>query len=334
MTTRLGMRAFLAMTLLLLTFSGVQAQEDKWSIVFTPQVWVEHVEKNGFAPAATTLGAGAFPINLFDQRGNFIGNFLGEARFQPGSFRTRDTFPTSAVYPQWGGQLAAQRGPWTFGVAAQYVSMEHRTDYETTGARVPCTVPIVFTGTCTVPAKVLLATELLRTDRLDVDATATYFFADLLKDLLDLSTGLGVKWIRASGHRTLDSAGRLTAFGSSMTYTLDGANGRRLTNHATFLDNFYGATIPTTLNLHLTRDGKWLVPTTLTPFLGYEARNDQVNGYETSFAYGGTFDAGIRYVFDNGVAVYAGYRGQAIQGNDLYLAHGPLVNMSVRFGGK
>lgn len=328
MTTRLGMRAFLAMTLLLLTFSGVQAQEDKWSIVFTPQVWVEHVEKNGFAPAATTLGAGSFPI-LF--RGSL---FLGEAFFIPGSFRARDTFPTSVVYPQWGGQLAAQHGPWTFGIAAQYVSMEHRTDYETTGAQVPCSVPNIVSGACNVPAGRLLATELLRTDRLDIDATATYFFADMVKDLLDLSTGLGVKWIRASGHRTLDSAGNLTALGSTMTYTLDGANGRKLTNHATFLDNFYGATIPTTLNFHLTRDGKWLLPATLTPFLGYEDRVDQVNGAQSSFAYGGTFDAGIRYVFDNGVALYAGYRGQAIQGNDLYLAHGPLVNMSVRFGGK
>jgi hypothetical protein len=330
MMTRLGVPAFLAATLFLLTVSGAQAQEDKWSIVFTPQVWVEHVEKNGFGAAATTLGAGSFNINTSQ------GLLLGEASFAPGSFRARDTFPTSAVYPQWGGQVAAQHGPWTFGVAVQYVSMEHRTDYETTGAQVPCSIPVFFPPPqrCNVPAGRLIATELLRTDRLDVDVTATYFFADMVKDLLDVSTGLGFKWIRASGHRTLDSAGNLTAFGSTMTYTLSAANGFKSTNHATFIDNFYGATIPTTLNFHLTRDGKWLIPVTLTPFLGYEDRADQVNGAQTSFAYGGTFDAGIRYVFDNGVAAYAGYRGQALQGNDLFLAHGPLFNMSVRFGGK
>jgi hypothetical protein len=52
-----------------------------------------------------------------------------------------------------------------------------------------------------------LFTEKISTDRVDTDAAATYLFPDVIKDVLDVTTGLGFKWIRASGQRTLINNG-------------------------------------------------------------------------------------------------------------------------------
>jgi len=75
-------------------------------------------------------------------------------------------------------------------------------------------------------------------------------------------------------------------------------------------------------------------PITMSPFLGYEQRSDQILGPAKSFAYGGSFDIGVRYIFSNGVGVYVGWRGQAFNGNDLWFSQGPLFNLSVALGGK
>lgn len=347
MLTRLTVLLFLAPGLLLLTVAGVEAQ-DKWSFVFTPQVWFENVRNNGFAASNNASG--------FSQS-SFLQIVPSTALDSTGAD------PTSTFFPQWGGQFAAQRGPWTFGVAAQYLSFETSNTFSTTGATFPCSpgFPFCIAGT---PVSFnppfrgqTLYTEIINTDRTDVDVTATYFFPDVIKDVLDVTTGLGFKWIRASGHRTISDAntgvlganfsvfattpaqyirkncGNLNSFVSTFNKTLN-APDNCLTNRASFLDQYYGATIPTTLNFHLAQDGKWLLPLTMTPFLGFEGSSDQVLGWQSSFAYGGTFDVGVRYVFDNGVAVYGGWRGQAIQGINMFFAQGPVFNMSVRFGGK
>ncbi|HEV2054064.1 MAG TPA: hypothetical protein VGV06_02700, partial [Methylomirabilota bacterium] len=310
MLTRLTVLLFLAPGLLLLTVAGVEAQ-DKWSFVFTPQVWFENVRNNGFAASnnASGLSSNTFlqvvPSTALDSTG---------------------ADPTSYFFPQWGGQFAAQRGPWTFGVAAQYLSFETSNTFTTTSATFPCSPGNPF---CTPGSQIAftppfrgdkLYTEIINTDRTDVDVTATYFFPDVIKDLLDVTTGLGFKWIRASGHRTLSnvntgilganptftfsafpaqyfrkSCGNLNSYLSTFNRTFN-APDDCLTNRASFLDQYYGATIPTTLNFHLTPDGKWLLPLTMTPFLGSEGSSDQVLGWQTSFAYGGTFDVGVRYV--------------------------------------
>jgi hypothetical protein len=108
----------------------------------------------------------------------------------------------------------------------------------------------------------------------------------------------------------------------------------------------YAATFPIGAAVHLTKDSKWLLPFNITPLLGVENRNDenvvyQVNDNGTvdrldgnKFAYGVTADASIRYIINESVSAYAGMRVQYIQGHDKYLAFGPLVGMSVRFGGK
>jgi len=66
----------------------------------------------------------------------------------------------------------------------------------------------------------------------------------------------------------------------------------------------------------------------------YEQRSDQILGPAKSFAYGGSFDIGVRYIFSNRVGVHVGWRGQAFNGNDLWFSQGPLFNLSVALGGK
>jgi hypothetical protein len=336
----------LALVLSLCTVAGVQAQDDKWSIVFTPQLWMANIVENGFAPPAR-IGATAFSAVTLDQGvPRTVAVSVTEQSITRG-----DSDPSSTFYPQWGGQIAGQYRQWTIAAGAQYVSFETTTPLvrndgpftcqfltpgpgRPVGEQFPCNV----TGATTnVGPGAILGTEKIKTDRTDVDLILSYFIPDVIKDVLDVSIGGGFKWIRASGQRTLtNTPGNLSASGISNTlaplqYTY--ADGR-LSNTASFLDNFYGATIPVSLSFQLTRDKKWLLPVTMVPFLGYERQDDQVNGVKSEFAYGGTFDAGVRYVFDNGIALYAGYRAQVIQGVERYFAQGPLFNMSVRFGGK
>src|SRR5262249_31639463 len=119
----------------------------------------------------------------------------------------------------------------------------------------------------------------------------------------------------------------------------------------------YGATIPTSAILHLTNDSRWLLPFSVTPFFGAETRDDrdvvyavnyecsnllQCNGSPitvdrkdgTKFAVGVTADATVRWIINDYLSAYAGMRVQYIKGHEEYLAYGPLIGMSVRFGGK
>ena len=348
--TRLAVWLFLTPVFILLTMARVEAQ-DKWSFVFTPQVWFENIRNSGFS-AATNAGAAIL---------NGVTSPPIYGIVSVPTLKTDGSDPTSTFFPQWGGQFAAQHGPWTFGVAGQYLSYETSQEFSIQDSTT-CT----FGGSQTKCFNPLLNgqrlfTEKIDTDRVDVDVTATYFFPDVIKDVLDVTTGLGFKWIRASGQRTLTnngahlfqaggvgvpsvnyilkSCGNLDSFARSMNSAIaaggpsfDPGNCQR--NQTSFLDQQYGGTIPTTLNFRPTRDGKWLVPVTMTPFLGAEVRTDQILGSENKFAYGGTFDVGVRYVFDNGIAVFGGWRGQVFQGIDLFFSQGPVFNLSVRFGEK
>jgi len=100
------------------------------------------------------------------------------------------------------------------------------------------------------------------------------------------------------------------------------------------------------------------LPFSITPLLGAEHRNNrdvvysinmpataqelftnpdsvQVNRLDGwHLAYGVTSDLTVRWLITDMVSVYAGMRVQFIKGFDKYLAYGPLVGMSVRFGGK
>jgi hypothetical protein len=191
----------------------------------------------------------------------------------------------------------------------------------------------------------------------------SYFLPDVIKDLLDVSAGLGFKFIYASADRKI-----IQSAGASLTNANAGTGAVYCTNpncagatpgdrgdksKVNSTDYLYGVTFPTSFLFQLTRDKKWLLPFNISPFLGAEDRHDKGVVYDgtlsgavtspvftpkrldgTTFAYGVTSDLTLRYVFDNGIAPYVGFRVQYINGHEEYLAWGPLAGVSFRFGGR
>lgn len=325
-----------------------QEEPEGWSVVFTPQVWFSHIANNGFA--GNTVGIATL--------------FGGPPSEQGSPLFLIDSQPTSFFDPQWGGQLALQKGRWTLAAAAQYVSFTTRNDVI---ARQNET--FLFAGSVLgqVPAGGLVAQEFVDTDRFDFDLSASYFFSDVVKDVLDINAGLGFKFIYSSATRNYANGAPLTNFAAPgfppvpspfpTPFTYFVCPGSELIeaqcatrSRVSEDDYIYAAMFPISFNFHLTKDKKWFLPLNVSALLGAETRYDhnvvysvkpstvpgslgQVNRLDgTHLAYGVTADAGVRYTFDNGIALYGGFRVQAIQGFDYYFAWGPLVNMSVRFG--
>ena len=323
------------------------AQSDPWSFVLTPQVWISHIAKNGFAsaPDATTVG----PFFVFDPAGN-----INQAPFPSTSS------PNESLNPQWGMQFAAQKNRWTLATAFQYVTFETRNDLTYSGSQL-CVTFCINSGE-------RWAQEFVNTTRMDFDLSASYFFPDVVKDWVDVSLGAGFKFIYASASREYANLSPTAAVVSSLgpaqspptsagLYTIcvqddcTDAGARSRVKQQSYL---YGATFPMNATLHLTRDAKWLLPFSVTPLIGAETRNDhnivysltapatifdstpfKVNRQDgTKFAYGVTGDMTVRWLINETFSAYAGMRVQYINGHDKYLAYGPLVGMSVRFGGK
>jgi hypothetical protein len=335
---RLSVTGFAAAILVLALFAPARAQDDGWSIIFTPQVWFSHITNNGFAAPPPPILPGGFGPN-------------------PHQF-TVTSQPANALDPQWGAQLALQKNRWTFGVAAQYVSFETRNDISTNGAVTQAaifgvTLPFPLNNINTVPGQQIVQ-ERVDSDRFDFDLALTYFLPDVAKDVLDVNAGLGFKFIYASATRQFfngidPQAG--VSLGEQYLYAQcsnDDLLNCRTVQKVPVDDFYYGATFPLSFSFYPTADKKWIIPFNVSPFLGAETRDDHNVVYAvqsggptgftakrldgTTFAYGATADVGLRYVFDNGVALYGGFRVQFIEGHEQYLAWGPLLNMSVRFG--
>jgi hypothetical protein len=63
-----------------------------------------------------------------------------------------------------------------------------------------------------------------------------------------------------------------------------------------------------------------------------QTRVNRLDG--TTLAYGVTADATLRWILSDTLSVYGGMRVQYIKGHEQFLAYGPLIGMSVRFGGR
>jgi hypothetical protein len=274
-----------------------------------------------------------------------------------------ESSPKNALNPQWGIQLAAQKGRITLAGAFQYVNFDTSNDITYFH---PQNLPFSLIGPNSGER---WARELVDTTRMDVDVSASYFFPDVVKNWLDVSAGVGFKFIYASADRSFYN---LSAFASFLDndvsppglYTIcvsDQCNANNITFKKTVKEKsyLYAATFPMSAIVHLTNDAKWLLPFSVTPLLGAEIRNDEnvvysfdlpqnasqtfVNGVPTfnvkrldgtTFAYGVTADATVRWIINEMLSAYAGMRVQYINGHDTYLAYGPLLGMSFRFGGK
>lgn len=329
--------AVVAGSLTSLITTPASAQDDSWSFLFTPQVWFSHVPENGFAAAPTVNPiAGAAITSMFTAVASS---------------------PTAALDPQWGGQLAAQRSLWSFAVGVQYVSFGTRNDINATQS---FELPLANGSTLSVPQGATIAQEFVNTDRFDLDLAFSRFFRDVIEDRLDLNAGLGFKFIYASASRSFANSISTPTGPLPVTYfqctgtTFNFGNPSMNTNCRSRTrvaedDYLYGVTIPVTFNVHLSEDRRWFAPISISPFFGVENRNDYNVVYQTTptstpgvdrivrldgatFAVGATADAGVRYMFDSGIAIYGGFRVQFIDGHQQYLAWGPIVNMSVRFG--
>jgi hypothetical protein len=334
--TRLRLQMVLALTILVVCSMGVYApawaQGDGWSWIVTPQLWTPHIAKNGFA------AGGALTSLVVVQGGSVI---------DPNPFTSKNSEPVDNIDPQWGIQIAAQKGRWTLAGSFQYVDFETRSDIV-----VGHTTPV---GQFTPGLRV--AQEFVDTTRIDIDLAASYLFPDVVKDRLDFSLGAGVKVIYAEGTRHYSNVNPLLiGVGTNFAvYTvceggdlLTTANcGRR--DRVKTSDVLYGLTIPTSATVHLTSDAKWLMPLSISPFVGAETRDDRDVVYRveggsfplkavrkdgTTFAIGVTADATVRYLLNDTLSIYGGMRVQYINGHEEYLAYGPMVGMSVRFGGK
>ena len=97
-----------------------------------------------------------------------------------------------------GLQFAAQKDRFTLAAAFQYVTFETRNDL-TFNVPTLCLNNIAGGG-CINPGD-RWAQEFIDTTRMDFDLSGSYFFPDVIKDWLDLSAGLGFKFIYASASR-------------------------------------------------------------------------------------------------------------------------------------
>jgi hypothetical protein len=346
------------------------AQSDTWSFTVTPQVWISHISKNGFASPPNSANAGGLAIG--------IQTTPTTSQIIPEPFPS-DSSPNEVLNPQWGIQVAAQKGRWTLSGAFQYVTFETRNDIS---FFTPESAPYCFQGAC-INSGDRYAQEFVDTTRMDVDLAATYFFPDVIPNVMDLSTGAGFKFIYASASREYGNMSPFAAyinqglFGAGPgLYSVCGPDEFTIPASSATVSNpvgllppncssrdrvkqksyLYAMTFPLISTFHLTKDSRWLLPFAVTPLIGAEVRDDRNVVYSstfpstvdflapntikinrqdgTEFAYGVTADATVRWIISDMVSAYAGMRVQYINGHDEYLAYGPLVGMSVRFGGK
>jgi hypothetical protein len=319
---------------------------DSWSFLLTPQVWVSHISQNGFASAPNPSLAGG--LLFFDSNGNILQN----------PFKTTSS-PNEPLDPQWGLQLAAQKGRWTFAAGFQYVTFETLNNLTYNNPTPLCLSSCINSGQ-------RWAQEFVDTTRMDIDLSASYFFPDLVTNRLDGSLGGGFKFIYTSASRqfanlstTANEASFINTIVSSQSglYTIctqSDCSDAGARDRVKELSQIYGATFPMNVTTHLTRDSKWLLPFSIIPLIGAEHRNDRDIVYSITlpsnidqlasqppsvnrldgwkFAYGVTSDLSVRYVINDMFSAYAGFRVQYIHGFDKYLAWGPLFGVTTRFG--
>jgi len=367
---RLATLLFLAVGLsFAFVVQAADAQVDTWSFVVTPQIWASHIDKNGFA-----AGAPSGPVKLANpQTLQVFGNpFVTDESKPVDALNPQWGIQFAAQKGRW--TLAGSFQYVNFETRNDIVfDPAALSKFGVDSACSPRPFTSTLTFDCVRPGE-RFAQEFVDTTRIDMDFSASYFFPDVVPGFLDLSVGGGVKVIRATATRQFANLSAAAVDNVAFISAVGRGNGlyelcpkdeesippcgfRDRVKSSTWL---YGATIPMSATFHLTQDARWLLPLNVTPFIGAETRNDRDVVYEfdngnhvlntttvaivpplqvnrldgTTFAYGATVDATVRYLINETVSAYTGMRVQYIKGHEKYLAYGPLFGLSVRFGGK
>lgn len=333
---------------------------DEWSFVLTPQVWLSHIAKNGFSSPPNGGLIGGFVINT--------SNFEFVSSPFPAESKSKNE-----INPQFGIQFAAQKGRLTLAGAFQFVDFSTYNDItfvHPEGITIcfpPPPGPGLPPGNECVSSGQKWAREIVDTTRIDIDLAASYFFPHVVPDRLHASLGAGFKFIYASATRRHAQLSPAAAFMENSPHGILGTTGIYTTcgdpcnspftfrNEVKQKSYVYGLTIPMNVTTQLTRDASWLLPLSVSPMIGGETRDDynvvysqnlppdvrrfrfplDVNRLDgTTFAYGVTADASVRWIISESLSAYAGFRVQYIKGHEQYLAYGPLLGMSYRFGAR
>ncbi len=270
--------AVLVVALALLPAQPAAAEETPWTLIVAPQIWFANI------PAQVNT--------------NTVG-------------RSTTFTPDRALYPQYGGTVALRTGPWAFAVGALSTDYGIIRDY----SAAPGTC---FTLGLTATCAGTVGQDRVETSRIDLDFAITYTWLDTIKDVLDVTLGVGVKWVHLDGaFQIVKPAGNVYTTGRT---------------RETFDENIYGPTLPINLNFHLTK--LLFLPITVSPYIANDEYTSTFGTEVSDIAYGGTADIGFRYFFaDTGVSVIAGYRGQVLTGGPLgmYGAHGPFFGVAIPF---
>src|SRR5215470_1838700 len=143
---------------------------DGWSFIVTPQVWVSHVALNGFSPPSKFYGF--FPTSPAPPDSGLLVTPLAST----------SSSPVDDFNPQWGLQIAAQKGRWTIAGSFQYATFETLTTltnnppngFSFFGGGVPGT--LCLPNQACVQQGQQYAQEFVNTTRMDMDLAASYLF--------------------------------------------------------------------------------------------------------------------------------------------------------------
>jgi len=335
--SRSPVRVFAALALLSMA-PGPRAwaeDGDDWSFSVRPQLWTPHIAKNGFAA----------PANVRPVQGGFV-IVRPDGRFAPEPLSSTSS-PKNDVDAQWGLQFGAHKGPFNIAGALQGVDFTTLNDIKYVH---PDNLP--FLG---LASGHRFAVEAVRTTRIDMDLAAIYLFD--LGHRIDASVGAGLKFIYASAERRYTALSEAATIISSLPppglYTVcsDPCTDLKFRDRVQERSYLYGAIFPLGVTVPL---GEHLqLPINIAPLVGAESRNDRdvvyrvdlpefasqlrpplsVNRQDgTTFAYGVTADASLTWKLAEMVSAHVAVRVQYFKGHDTYLAYGPLVGLSFRFG--
>jgi hypothetical protein len=207
-----------------------------------------------------------------------------------------DRFEFQRRTPQAGAQVALRYGDFTFGVSGLFLEEQYKQTEPHCGT-IPCETIIDYA-------------------RYDVDYTAAYTFRDVIPNLLNVSLGLTLFTVFVD----FDEA-CVRPVGCTFTRT------GRVNDTGT--DNAWAIGPPVGLTFRLT--DRWFLAVNTTPAWGEQNLRSRAEDKTTNIFFLRN-DVSIRYIFNEHISAFVGYKTQVASGRGLadYYAHGPIFGLTWR----